>query len=95
MIWTPNHTNITGNGRAYKLAKEAIADAVQCQVYSLSDTKLIIKTKIFNIWQNKWKISNLKLSEIKSHILPWTNNTFTTKEGVAINRLRIDHTRTT
>lgn len=55
-----SHTNITDNERAGKLSKETIVstDAVQYQVYSLSDTKLIIKTKILKIWQNGWEISN-------------------------------------
>lgn len=38
---------------------------------------------------------NTKLNEIKNHSLPWTNNAFTRKEEVAINRLKIGHTKAT
>ncbi|XP_025423827.1 uncharacterized protein LOC112693116 [Sipha flava] len=97
IIWIPSHTNIIGNERADKLAKEAIVspNAIQCQVYSIADIKQIIKKTILNIWQNEWKSSNTKLNEIKNHILPWPNNTLTRKEEVVINRLRIGHTRLT
>lgn len=46
-MWIPSHTDIIGNERADKLAKKAIisADAAQSQVYTLSDIKLIVKTK--------------------------------------------------
>jgi len=40
-----------GNERADSIEKEVIvsADAIQCQVYSISDIKLIIKNKILDI----------------------------------------------
>jgi hypothetical protein len=41
------------------------------------------------------EISNTKLSRIKNYILPLPINTFTRKEEVAINSLRINHTRLT
>jgi len=48
-----------------KLAKEAIvsSNVFQCQVYSITDIKQIIKNTILNIWQNEWKTSNTKLNE--------------------------------
>jgi len=97
IIWIPSYTNISGNERADTLAKEAIVsqNAIPCQVYSITDIKQIIKKITINIWQNEWKTSNTKLTEIKKHILPWPNNTLTRKEEVVINRLRIGYTRLT
>lgn len=68
------------------------ADAIYCQVYSISDIKIIIKKQIRSIWQNNWETSSIKLNEIKNHTFQWLKNTFTRKEEVIIKKLRIGHT---
>ncbi|VVC35070.1 Ribonuclease H-like domain,Ribonuclease H domain [Cinara cedri] len=97
LIWIPGHCNIEGNEKADEESKKATKspDTPKLNLITYANVKNQIHAFIQIRCQVHWLRQNTKLRTIKSTIHQWPNPNLNRRERIAINRLRIGHTRLT
>jgi hypothetical protein len=67
-MWVPSHMGITGNERADKAAKNAVAQNVETTIKAVkSDYCKWVKEKSRKRWQNEWRSSTSSMVT-KNHV---------------------------
>lgn len=95
-LWVPAHRGVKGNEIADSLAKEAIKQENVMEILlSRTEIKAMIKSKITNKWQDKWKqgTTGRHLYNIQNEVGKMRRTGRSTKEENVISRLRLGHTR--
>ncbi|XP_025416794.1 uncharacterized protein LOC112688000 [Sipha flava] len=96
-IWTPGHCGIDGNEKADKVAREAVNNPLtEIRTYSsLIDIHRYVNTYCTDLWESEWRRTpSNKLRKIKNTTEYWPKpHTSNRKDEVAINRLRIGHSK--
>ncbi len=96
LMWVPAHRGVKGNEISDSLAKEAIRQENTMDIlFSKTEIKTIIKSKIISKWQDKWNKGSTSrhLYTIQKEVGRMRMTGRCTKEENIISRLRQGHTR--
>lgn len=95
--FVPSHIGIHGNEIADKAAKEALHEPASHGELLANDFKHILKTKIFQHWEDKWSnTTDNKYRLIRNSTSHWSCvNLLSKRDSVVLTRLRLGHTRYT
>lgn len=94
-VWVPSHKGITGNDLADKIAKQAAKNfPIPNTPIPIKDFQRIIRTSLYNCWQEDWTESgHYHLRSIKPILGNWlTNCTLSRRKQVILTRIRLGHT---
>ena len=99
LCWIPIHVNIEGNEKADKLANEATMFEGESAflLYPYKPFYPIIRTAVYNKWQEQWRIiNNSKLRNKKDCVRAWSFLKHKVRKAEAVlTTLRIGYLRVT
>lgn len=93
-LWIPSHLGIRGNEKVDELAKSSLNERIDISIkFQHTDYKRIVKTYIFDLWNDLWKTENRnKLFQLQNHILPkYVLPDLPRIDVSKLNRLKIGH----